>query len=194
MVGRPREFETEEVLDLSIELFREYGFAATSIQDIVDFTGVGRQSLYNAFGDKRALYLASLDHYLAEEEERLEPLERRGAGIEGIGEFFERRVAALAETEPARACFVASTAIEVGDRDEEIGTRIDQHVRALEDALGKALRSARRKGELVPEVPLPGLARTLLALHQGLGVLARCGSDETDLRSLVDATLRLIRA
>lgn len=193
MVGRPREFETDEVLDLSIELFREYGFAATTIQDIVDFTGVGRQSLYNSFGDKRALYLASIDHYVRLDLESLEPLQRRGAGLDGVQEFLNARVEQLTETEPSRACFIASTAVEVGDRDDEVGERITAYAEALEEAFARALRGARRKEQLADGVVLPATARLLTCLTHGIAVMARCGADGAALQSMVDAALAMVR-
>lgn len=194
MVGRPREFEVEEVLDLSIELFREYGYDATTIQDVVDFTGVGRQSLYNAFGDKRALFLAALDHYVEQDLDTLEPLRRRGADLETLREFFHGRIEHLAETEPARACFVASCAVEVGERDDEVAARIVYHAEELEDVYAKVLRAARRKGQLASGVILPAAVRMLLSITHGLTVMARCGADEAALYSAVDAAFTGLQA
>jgi len=58
--GRPRNFDRDTVLRAALQRFRTHGFAATSLDDLADATGVNRPSLYAAFGDKRALYLAAL--------------------------------------------------------------------------------------------------------------------------------------
>ena len=58
--GRPRNFDSDTVLRAALQRFRTHGFAATSLDDLADATGVNRPSLYAAFGDKRALYLAAL--------------------------------------------------------------------------------------------------------------------------------------
>jgi AcrR family transcriptional regulator len=63
-VPRPRQFETGAVLDAAAAVFRERGYAATSLDDVIGRTEVGRASLYNAFGGKRALFLAALDRYV----------------------------------------------------------------------------------------------------------------------------------
>ena len=60
---RPREFDRDAALDRAMQVFWAKGFAATSTEDLVAAMGIGRQSLYNAFGDKRRLYLESLEAY-----------------------------------------------------------------------------------------------------------------------------------
>lgn len=194
MAGRPREFEVDEVLDLSVELFREYGYEATTIQDVVDFTGVGRQSLYNAIGDKRTLFLAALDHYVDQDVAWMDSLRRRGADLGSLREFFAARIDHLAETEPARACFVASCAVEIGERDEEVAERIARHATELEDTYAKVLRAARRRGQLTDATTLPSAVRMLVSITHGLTVMARCGATEAELHSAVDAAFRLLAA
>src|SRR5687768_16430305 len=63
VMGRPKAFDRDDVLDRAMELFWQRGYEATSIGDLVDHLGVGRQSLYDTFGDKYALYREALDHY-----------------------------------------------------------------------------------------------------------------------------------
>ena len=62
---RPREFDRDEVLDRAMRVFWEKGYAATSTDDLLAAMNIGRQSLYNAFGDKRRLYLEALERYQA---------------------------------------------------------------------------------------------------------------------------------
>lgn len=58
--GRPRKFDEGQVLRLALQRFRTQGYANTSLDDLAEATGVNRPSLYAAFGDKKALYLAAL--------------------------------------------------------------------------------------------------------------------------------------
>ena len=73
LTGRPRQFDEEQALERALELFSKQGYAATSMADLVEHTGVSKQSLYNTFGDKRSLFLAALDRYC----------ERSDAGLAG---------------------------------------------------------------------------------------------------------------
>src|SRR5580704_2578636 len=61
--GRPRQYDPEQALAKAAEAFWKQGYAATSLDDLVAATGMNRPSLYAAFGDKRDLYLKTLDRY-----------------------------------------------------------------------------------------------------------------------------------
>src|SRR5271166_3984741 len=63
-MARPREFDEEAVLDAAVQCFWAHGYEATSVRDLIEKTGITGASLYNAFGDKRALYQKALDHYV----------------------------------------------------------------------------------------------------------------------------------
>src|SRR5688572_658461 len=65
MAGRPRTFDDREVLDRAALLFWQNGYAGTGLADLERATGLGRQSLYGAFGDKRALFEKVIQHYEA---------------------------------------------------------------------------------------------------------------------------------
>jgi AcrR family transcriptional regulator len=60
---RPREFDPDLVLDRAVELFWAKGYEGTSISDLEEHLGMGRQSLYGAFGDKHELYVKAMDRY-----------------------------------------------------------------------------------------------------------------------------------
>jgi TetR/AcrR family transcriptional repressor of nem operon len=63
-MARPREFDEMAVLDATVQCFWSRGYEATSVKDLIQGTGVTAASLYNAYGDKRGLFRAALDHYV----------------------------------------------------------------------------------------------------------------------------------
>src|SRR5260370_27796097 len=63
-MARPREFDEVTALEAAIECFWQRGYEATSVRDLADKMGLSAPSLYNAYGDKRALYARALEHYL----------------------------------------------------------------------------------------------------------------------------------
>ena len=73
-MARPKEFDIDQVLDRATELFWTKGYEETSMRDLEEGLGVGRQSLYSTFGDKRDLFLAALDRYASLQRERIAPL------------------------------------------------------------------------------------------------------------------------
>src|SRR5436190_11439952 len=61
--GRPRAYDPQAALARAADVFWKAGYAGTSLDDLVAATGMNRPSLYAAFGDKRDLYLKTLDYY-----------------------------------------------------------------------------------------------------------------------------------
>ena len=62
-MARPKEFDRDEALERALNLFREKGYEATSVGELVNAMGVQRQSLYDTFGDKHGLFRAALERY-----------------------------------------------------------------------------------------------------------------------------------
>src|SRR6202051_2130263 len=69
-MGRPKNFNREEVLEKAMPVFWKHGFADTSLQDLERATGVNKSGLYTEFRDKEDLFVACLRHYLESQEKR----------------------------------------------------------------------------------------------------------------------------
>jgi len=191
---RAKEFEPEAAMQSAMELFWQKGYEATSMRDLLGGMGIGRGSFYDTFGDKRTLFLATLDHF---EQTRtawvLEVLEESESPLETIRYVFERSVDNLVGFEPRRGCLLANTAVELAPHDPEVAERISRYVRRTEDAFEKALQRARRAGD-VPEHKVPrALARFLVNNLHGLRVMARSGADRETLEDTVGLVLDALR-
>jgi TetR/AcrR family transcriptional regulator, transcriptional repressor for nem operon len=191
-VPRAKEFEPREALDAATDLFWRKGYGATSMRDLLDAMRIGRGSFYDTFGDKRALFLASLDRF---EEKRTswisETLE--GSGLEGIERVFRRTVEGLMSFEPRRGCLLANTAVELAPHDPEVAEKILHHVRRTEAAFEGALIRAGEAGEIPPDRDPRVLARFLVSNLQGLRVLGRAGADRQTLKDAARIALEAIR-
>src|SRR5882762_5197437 len=88
-MARHKEFDRDEALHKAMEVFWSRGYKATSIQDLVKHMGINRQSLYDTFGDKHALYLLALDRYREIEVRKLfDLLERPGSVKKNLRQLF----------------------------------------------------------------------------------------------------------
>jgi TetR/AcrR family transcriptional repressor of nem operon len=187
-VARLREFDTDQVLAAAVTAFRTRGFAGTSVQDLVDATGVGRGSLYAAFGDKEGLYLAALDRYRADFAEPLvalldspEPPRRL------VREILVGLVDEIVRDGTRQACLIVSAATELVARDAAVATRVRQTTDLLEETLTVLV------GRLDPPVPDPrSTARLLVTLVQGLRVAGAVRPERAWLMSAVDVALRCL--
>jgi TetR/AcrR family transcriptional regulator, transcriptional repressor for nem operon len=194
-VGRPRGFDEREVLDKAMAVFWRLGFEGAGLADLERATGLGRQSLYGAFGDKRALFSRVVDHYF---ECVLKPafidvLDAPGSARQNL-----ERVFALwestAEAPDFNGCLIGNGVSELGLRDVDLARVLAQKLELLEAAFVRSLARARRAGEVKATLPVRATARSLLATAQGLAVVARVRRDRAFVRSIVDQSRRLLDA
>jgi TetR/AcrR family transcriptional repressor of nem operon len=187
-VPRTKEFETGDALDAAMQLFWRKGYAATSLRDLLDGMGIGYGSFYNAFGNKHALFLASLDRFRELRTSWIdEVLEDSGLG--GIEEVFRRTVDGLVGFEPRRGCLLANTAVELGPHDAEVAAKISRYVRHTEAVFERAVIRAQEAGEIPVDRDPRALARFLVNALHGLRVLARVGTDRAVLEDAVRVAL-----
>ena len=192
MSGRPREFDETEVLDTAMDLFWEQGYEATGVAELSERCGIGRQSLYNAFGDKKALYMQALDRYSCERLGRLvEQLEGPGAPLDNVRALLDAWEANWEDPE-FRGCLMVNSRAELGVRDPEIKVRLDRMLQKMEDAIYGALRRAQDLGELPPERDARALARTITITGQGLAVVGKVASSPTYARDVLATTRQLL--
>ena len=186
---RPREFSTEDVLQKAMMLFWEQGYAATSLDEIVERTGLARSSIYQAFGSKRGLFDQALGHYYdVQISAMLSGLETGEQGLEAITGFFTM-VAELVETpgvDGQLGCFMVNTNAELAWRDEAVRPAVEAYRKRLHAAFQRALENAERLGE-IPTGNHSGRARLLAAVAMGTFVLGRGNPETRDTRLLSEA-------
>src|SRR5215831_12121173 len=149
-MARPRQFDPEHVLERSMHEFWRRGYHDTSVDDLVAATGVRPGSLYNAFrGGKRELFFGSLDRYAAlVVPEKLGALERPGASVAEVRAYFDGLVEDLMTPEGRVGCLMVNSAIELAAQDSEVSTIVRGHMARLERNAARALRNAKRRGEV----------------------------------------------
>jgi len=184
-MARPKEFDVDQVLDRATELFWTKGYEETSMRDLEEGLGVGRQSLYSTFGDKRELFLAALDHYAALQRERIAPLMAPGASLDAIRKFFASMVTSANCTAPRRSCMMLNSVVQFGQADAEVTRRYSANQELIAAAFRHALTGAVRKGELPANTNLSGLSLYLVSQIYGLVVLSKGGAPPAALESVI---------
>ena len=190
--GRLRTFDEQIVLDRAMQLFWLRGYEGTSLSQLVDAMGISRQSLYDTFGNKRALFLRTLEHYQKTQlVEGLALLTRDGSPVENVKallRFFD----ALARDSRARGCFVANTLVELGPHDAEIAAVVRGILATLQGAIEANLIDAKRAGELAPHKQPDELAAALLNAVLGIAVAGRLAHDPNESPLVLAGTLRML--
>lgn len=192
-LARPREFDEDEVLDAAVECFWRRGLEATSLRDLSSATGLNQPSLYNAFGDKRALFATALERYATRSmRERMERLERKHRPDEAIRAFFRELIARTLSDPDHRGCFIVNSALEVAPHDAALQAVIAAYLGEIEGFFLRCLERA-RDAEYVPaSLDAEDAARLFLGVLLGLRVAARAKPERALLEGMVRPALSLL--
>jgi TetR/AcrR family transcriptional repressor of nem operon len=192
-LARPREFDEIAVLDAAVQCFWAKGFEATSVRDLADEMGMTGASLYNAFGDKRALYRRALDHYVAGSfGERAHRIESTLPPRAAIGAFFEEIIARSLNDKQRKGCMLVNSALELAPHDSEFQKVVAGVLLEVEMFFRRLVQAGQRDGSVARSQPANDLARLLLGVLLGIRVLARTRPERALLEGLVRPVLILL--
>ena len=188
-MARPREFDADTALDGAIGVFREHGFEGTSAEMLVKAMGIGRQSLYDTFGDKWRLYRSAVRRYgMSESAAHVEALRSGVRAIDGI-EAMLRRVAETA----CQPCLGVGSICEFGVSRSDLAKVRTPLAKSLREAIAARVRDAQRDGDVASNLDPKAVAEFLIANSAGIRVAGRGGADRAALTGLVDMALRALR-
>jgi len=191
-VGRPREFDLDDAARDAMDVFWDHGYEGASLPDLIAGTGLSRGSLYKAFGDKKGLLLAALDHYVATALKVVAELLSQPGGVKPAIRASLLRYAALSTGKAGRrGCLVVAMATEMAAHDAEIAERTGRMFRRLQQLYAAAIVRGQASGE-IPEGDEQPLARFLVCQVQGMRVLGKTGASESEMAALVDSTMRIL--
>src|SRR5712664_2303803 len=191
-MARPKEFDQERALHRAISIFSQKGFAATSTDDLMRVMDVGRQSMYDTFGDKRALFLKALEVYVTESVRSITAeLQSPGSPLASIRRalvrFAERR-----DLSSIDGCMGINAICEFGMRDEDV-TRITRRAaNAQRHALMDTLRRAQMEGELDAQTNIESLADFFEATLAGIRIVPLRSKHEKDLYNRIKHRRNLV--
>ncbi len=192
-MGRPREFDVDSAVDAAMRTFWERGYDGTSLSDLTQATGVGRQSLYLAVGDKQRLYLAALDRYRAQ---FFAPLVAALSGSADVRVTLREALLPLLDgscADQPDGCLLVAAATERAGEDPQVRSRVIAAFSGLQTALLEAAQRARAGGLVAETVDLTGWAALTVATIQGLRVMAAAGSDRVTLVRALDSALAVLQ-
>jgi TetR/AcrR family transcriptional repressor of nem operon len=194
-MARPKAFNVDDALERAMELFWRQGYEATSLPDLVQHMGIGRQSLYDTFGGKRQLFLQALDRYAAVMiGGALGRLERPGASIDDLTAFLEAVVAYQTGKRVRTACLMINSAMELAVSDKEVARRASAHHQRMEGAFRRVLEHAAAQEDIHPLLPVDTVARHTVATVLGMVVAAKSGAEPAVLKDMASGALTLAGA
>jgi len=192
--GPKKQFDPRRTLERARDLFWRRGFDGTGLSELEGELGVGRKSLYDTYGNKRALYLASLEHYEGSVIAAIcEGLERPDASAFASLERVLGKLARHHGSGESLGCLLGVGLAQAQRADAEVVAALRRGLARLEEAFERTLQRALEAGELRPTVRPKDSARQLVALVQGMALLGRIADSPAVLKGAVSAALDGLR-
>lgn len=191
-MARPRNFDADTVIERAMDQFWSHGYANTSPAQLAEATGIGKGSLYNTFGSKRALFDQALQRYgrsgvaLAEDY-----MSRPGSTRDCLRAYLRAAVDLDFATPIRRGCLAVNTAAEFGGQDPAITAAIRDIEQRIVAVLAARIEQGRRDGDIDADVDAPAVATLLFTTSIGLRMMAKT-NDAPALYRLVDLTLTVL--
>ena len=191
---RPRKFDESDVIAAARDEFWTRGYGATSVDDLTAATGLGKGSLYGAFGDKHGLFMRTLDDYIATSLDmvRTQLRDAKFRAYERLIRHIRWQADAVATDTDKRGCMMARTAAELGATDGEVEDKVERAYSVWRTELADTIAEAQRDGDIDRQADPQALAGTLLAFMRGVEALHEGGVKPAQLKSAAEAMIGLI--
>jgi TetR/AcrR family transcriptional repressor of nem operon len=193
-VARPRKFDESDVVAAARDEFWTRGYTATSVEDLTAVTGLGKGSLYGAFGDKHGLFLRALDDYIATAMDgvRMQLRDPEYSAYERLTRHIRAQAKAAAIDKARRGCMMARSAAELGSTDDEVERKVERAYATWRAELVDVITHAQRDGTIDAKTDPRSLAITVLTFMRGLEALHEGGVKPAQLKSAAEEMIALI--
>lgn len=181
-MARPAEFDRDEAVANAIRVFARHGYEAASTSDLLESMGIGRQSLYGAFGDKRRLFLEALRQYSAGSLAQMQDaLAATGPALDAVEKALLVGLGSCDDIESG--CLGVGSIVEFSRSDPEVNALNDAAGLAVTAVFADRIAAGVAAGEFDAELDVEAAGRMLLILRSGLKIAARGGASLEELRS-----------
>jgi AcrR family transcriptional regulator len=189
---RPRTFDEADVIARARKAFAETGFAGTSLDDLLEATGLARQSLYNAFGGKKELFMRA---FLSDATEAVDAIESIRHGSDSpIGRIRKQLVKVAVEHGSAQAppSLFTKAAVELSARDPEVASTVAAAFDSIRTHYAACIAEAQAAGEIEAGADADSLGAFFCALIEGMSTLGGSGVSRATLLDIGFTSLAAI--
>ena len=188
--GPQKQFDPTEALEKAMHVFWQHGYAGTSMSQLLAEMCIGKKSLYDTFGNKRELFLKTLDLYGAQSLKQVtDTLEQPGSPLTNLRTLFEGFMEG-----GCRGCFFGTNIADFDMEDEEVAQRFCRHLKRFEEALEQAVVRAQEAGEVAGSLDAGRMSRLLLCLGQGTALVGRVGQCAQRQQDALKAVFELLES
>lgn len=190
--GPEKQFDPEQALEAAMDVFRARGFEAASLTELTAAMGIGKKSLYDTFGNKRALFLQALELYAVTSTNSIRQcLLTNPSPLAGLRKLFSQWKE-LHSNPGSQGCMLGTNMADFDSDDQEVSAILNAKLKAIEDVFYEALTKAISKGEISKKLNPRQTAQMLICLTQGIALVGRVQDKSTQVASAVDTALDYI--
>ena len=195
MVGRPREFDIEQVLDAAMHAFWAKGYEATSLADLMQATGLHKGSLYQTFGDKHALFVQALKRYLEDMRRQKNALLKEApTPLDGVTNVAHRMLdIADDDCTCPKGCLAVNTLVELAPHDSEVQQVMAAHMQHMRRSLEETVSRAQEAGQLGRQRSPEVIAALIMTFMAGLATTLKGPLTKVEAHKLLDALLESLQ-
>ncbi len=191
VVGRPREFDTEEALSAALKVFWRKGYEAASLTDLTEAMGITRPSLYCAFGNKEALFKKALDLYEREKLCFIDNALNAPTAYEAVERMLLKGLDVQTADPETLGCMGVNSVLSCqGVASESVRRELIERRLDVESRLRERFERARLEGDLSADCDPATLAAFIMTLAQGIALQAGMGMKREMLREVVVTALQ----
>ena len=192
-MARHKEFDPDVAMQEAMEAFWERGYAATSVNDLLEEMGLNRGSLYGTFGDKKQLFLAALEKYDAQRGQALRELLETPASAKAALRGLVEHVAEDCRGEQGRrGCLAAKAAMELAPHDDDVANWLKRFHRRNVETIAGVIERGQREGEISRRLNAYDAARFLLNSLAGMRVTGTTSPGAAEQRGVVELILKVL--
>ena len=186
-MARPVEFNEHKVLTNAMEQFWKEGYEASSVQKLLDCTGINRGTLYNSFGDKSTFFKSCIDQYnkIVDKQIAASLKSEKLTGWDAIDAYFDETVLKLSTKHRSMGCILVNSLCESINYNKDMKKIVRGSLATIRKALVAKLKEAHKKGKVKKGVSVEFAADILMNTLHGVRVNARDGKNAKQLRDLI---------
>lgn len=194
-MARPVEFDENKVLTHAMEQFWREGYEASSVQKLLDCTGINRGTLYNSFGDKDTFFKSCVDQYNKVVEKQIAASIKNSklGPWEAIEAYFDETVLNVTNKHRSMGCLLVNSVCESINYDKEMRKVVRGSLAIIRKALVARLKEAHKNRKVKKGVSVEFAADVLMNSLHGMRVNSRDGKTPKQLKELVKFTVSSLK-
>ncbi len=190
---KTKQFDEAAVLNKARDVFWKKGYNGTSIDELVEATGLSRSSIYDSFGDKHGLYIKALKHY---QEEALayilKDIPAKLSPKKKIARIFRNNIEQSLSDRQRKGCFILNSTTELANVDNSLNSFVNAHLETMEDILYTLVKEGQAEGDISKKFSAKAIARNLFSSLNGLKLIGQTRPDKQVLEDIAKVALSVL--